>query len=71
VWSSDGRSECRSRWENGLLHVDTWHEDGVHVLEIFELAPDGSLLTVTVRVNDGGSVISLERVFRPDTSGDS
>jgi hypothetical protein len=61
-----GQSENRTRWEKGLLHVETWHDDGVHAEEIFELAPDASLLTVTVRVDDGGSDISLERVFRPD-----
>jgi hypothetical protein len=69
VRSPDGRAESRTRWAQGLLHVETWHDDGVHVEEMFELAPDRSLLTVTVRVNDGGSVISLDRVFRPDRSG--
>jgi hypothetical protein len=71
VRSTDGESESRTRWEKGLLRVDTWHDDGVRVEEIFELAPDGSLLTVTVGVNDGGSAISLERVFRPDESDES
>jgi len=71
VRSSGGQSESRTRWEKGLLLVDTWHDDGVRVEEIFELAPDRSLLTVTVRVNDGGSSISLERVFRPDESDES
>lgn len=65
--STDG-SEDRTRWDKGLLHVETWHDDGVQVEEIFELAPDRSLLTVTVRVDDGGSAISVERVFRPDES---
>jgi hypothetical protein len=47
--------------------VETWHDDGVRVAEIFELAPDGTLLTVTVQVADGGSsTITLERVFRPE-----
>jgi hypothetical protein len=65
--SSDG-SEDRTRWDKGLLHVETWHDDGVEVEEIFELAPDGTRLTVTIRVDDGGSAISVERVFRPDES---
>ena len=64
--TTGGESENRTRWENGLLHVETWHDDGVEVEEIFELAPDGKLLTVTVLVDDGGSAISLERVFRPE-----
>jgi hypothetical protein len=46
--------------------VETWHDDGVHMEEVFELAPDGTLLTVTVRVSDGGTALSLERVFRPE-----
>ena len=71
VRSSGGQSESQTRWEKGLLRVETWHDDGVRVEEIFELAPDRSLLTVTVRVNDGGSAISLERVFRPDGSDES
>ena len=71
VRSSGGQSESQTRWEKGLLRVETWHDDGVRVEEIFELAPDRSLLTVTVRVNDGGSAISLERVFRPDESDES
>jgi hypothetical protein len=62
--SSDG-SEDQTRWDKGLLHVKTWHEDGVEVEEIFELAPDGTRLTVTILVDDGGSAISVERVFRP------
>ncbi len=69
--STDGQSANRTRWEKGLLRVETWHDDGVQVEEIFEPAPDGRLLTVTVRVDDGGSVISLERVFRPDESAES
>ena len=69
--STGGQSENRTRWDKGLLHVETWHDDGVHVEEIFEPSPDGRLLTVTVRVDDGGSAISLERVFRPDESADS
>jgi hypothetical protein len=65
--AADGESEHRTRWEKGLLHVETWHDDGVRVAEIFELAPDGTLLTVTVQVADGGSsTITLERVFRPE-----
>jgi hypothetical protein len=64
--TTGGESESRTRWDRGLLHVETWHDDGVHVEEIFELAPDASLLTVSVRVDDGGSAIALERVFRPD-----
>jgi hypothetical protein len=60
----DGESEHRTRWEKGLLHVETWHDDGVRVEEIFELAPDGALLTVTVTVTDGGGPVVLERVFR-------
>jgi hypothetical protein len=62
----DGKSEHRTRWESGVLRVETWHDDGVHVEEIFELAPDGALLTVTVRVTDGGTPLSLERIFRPE-----
>lgn len=71
VRSTNGESECLTRWEKGLLRVETWHDDGVHVEEIFDLAPDRSLLTVTVLVDDGGSAISLERVFRPDGSDKS
>jgi len=68
VQSAGGDSESRTRWDKGLLYVDTWHDDGVHVEEIFDLAPDRSLLTVSVRANDGGSAIALERVFRLDES---
>jgi hypothetical protein len=64
--ATDGESEHLCRWENGLLYVETWHDDGVRVAEIFELAPDGSLLTVTVEVADMGSTQILERVFRPE-----
>ncbi len=71
VRSTNGESECLTRWEKGLLRVETWHDDGVHVEEIFDLEPDRSLLTVTVLVDDGGSAISLERVFRPDGSDKS
>ena len=71
VRSTNGESECLTRWEKGLLRVETWHDDGVHVEEIFDLAPDRSLLTVTVLVDDGGSAIALERVFRPDGSDKS
>jgi hypothetical protein len=60
----DGTSEHRTRWDKGLLHVETWHDDGTQVEETFELAPDGALLTVTVEVADGGSSVVLERVFR-------
>jgi hypothetical protein len=60
----NGESEHRTRWDKGLLHVETWHDDGVKVEEIFELAPDGALLTVTVQVAEGGSPVVLERVFR-------
>jgi hypothetical protein len=71
VRSSVDDSESRTHWAEGLLHVETWHDDGVHVEEIFEVAPDRSLLTVAVLVDDGGSAIALERVFRPDKSGES
>jgi hypothetical protein len=64
--TTNGKSEHRTRWDKGLLRVETWYDDGVHAEEIFDLAPDRSLLTVTVRVDDGDSTISLERVFRPD-----
>ncbi len=64
--AADGETEHRTRWEKGLLHVETWHDDGVRVAEIFELAPDGTLLTVTVQVAEGGSTTTLERVFRPE-----
>lgn len=71
VQTTGGKSETLTRWEKGLLRVETWHDDGVHIEEIFDLAPDRSLLTVTVRVDDGGSAISLERVFHPDESDNS
>lgn len=67
--ATDGESEHRARWEEELLHVETWHDDGVRVEEIFELAPDGTRLTVSVRVADGGSTVALERVFRPEKPG--
>ena len=66
VRSTDGRSESRTHWSKGLLHVETWHDDGVQTREVFDLAPDATRLTVTVHVNDGGAAITLERVFRPD-----
>jgi hypothetical protein len=68
VQASGGKAETRTRWEKGLLYVDTWHDDGVHMEEVFDLAADRSLLTVTVQVDDGGTPISLQRVFRPDES---
>lgn len=68
IRATNGKSESRTKWDKGLLRVDTWHDDGVHTEEIFELAPDGKLLTVTVNVDDLGSTIALTRVFRPDPS---
>ena len=61
-----GQSATRTRWEKGRLHVETWRGDGVDVDEVFELAPDGKLLTVTVHVTEGGTSMTLERVFRPE-----
>jgi hypothetical protein len=63
--AADGESEHCTRWDERLLRVDTWHDDGIRIAEVFDLAPDGSLLTVTVRVADAGTAITLERVFRP------
>jgi len=71
VRSTDGKSENRARWTKGLLHVETWHDDGVRTEEVFDVAPDRTLLTVTVHVDDGGSVIAVERIFRPDKTGES
>lgn len=62
----NGKADVRTRWEERLLHVETWHDDGVRVEETFDLAPDGTLLTVTVEVADGGSTLTRERVFRPE-----
>jgi hypothetical protein len=60
-----------ARWEEGgRLRVKTWRDDGVDVDETFELAPDRSRLTVTVRVAQGGVHMTLERVFVPDESDD-
>jgi hypothetical protein len=59
-----GKSATRTRWEKGRLHVETWRPDGVDVDEVFALAPDGALLTVTVHVTEGGTSMTLERVFR-------
>ena len=69
--STNGKWEHRTRWDKGLLRVDTWHEDGVHAEEVFELAPDGVLLTVTVNVDDGDATLSRVRVFRPDKADES
>ena len=65
--SADRESETLTRWEGTRLHVETWHDDGVHVEVIFEIAPDRSFLTVTVKADDGGDALSVERVFTPDT----
>jgi hypothetical protein len=63
--STDREYEHLSRWENGVLKVQTWHDDGrLHVEEVFELAPEKGLLTVSYRADDGGDPITVERVFR-------
>jgi len=63
--STDGEYEHLSRWENGVLKVQTWHDDGrLHVEEVFELTPAKSLLTVSYRADDGGDPVTVERVFR-------
>jgi hypothetical protein len=66
--SADRESETLTRWKGSRLHVETWHDDGVHVEEIFEIAPDRSFLTVSVKADDGGDPLSVERVFEPDAS---
>jgi hypothetical protein len=60
-----GQSATEARWEKGRLHVETWRTDGVDVDEVFALAPDGELLTVTVHVTEAGTSMTLERVFVP------
>jgi len=60
-----GQSATEARWEKGRLHVETWRTDGVDVDEVFALAPDGELLTVSVHVTEGGTSMTLERVFVP------
>jgi hypothetical protein len=65
----DGPTE--TRWEeDGSLRVKTWRDDGVDVEETFALASDESQLTVTLRVVQGGTALTLKRVFVPDESGD-
>jgi hypothetical protein len=53
-----------TRWESGVLKVETWYDDGLHVVEAFELAPEGSPLTVSFQVDDGGDPVTAERVYR-------
>jgi hypothetical protein len=68
--SPDGTAETRTRWEGPRLHVDTWRDDGLHVEEVFALAADGSLLTVTVSVVEAATTLTLERVFHPEHTED-
>jgi hypothetical protein len=62
--SADREYQHTSRWEGAVLKVETWYDDGLHVRETFELAPEGSLLTVSFRVDDGGDPVTVERVYR-------
>ena len=64
-----GRGEIRGHWENGQLVVETWRNDGLHLVETFELASDPRELTVTVAVMAPGMhPLTVTSVYEPDRS---
>jgi len=66
-----GNAETKTRWEAGKLVVETSNPMGGRVDETFEVAPDRSKLTVTVRVEGSRmSGLTLKRIYdRADDSG--
>ena len=62
--SLDREYQHTSRWEGAVLEVEIWYDDGLHVRETFELAPEESLLTVSFLVDDGSDPVRVERVYR-------
>ncbi len=64
-----GRGEIRGHWENGQLVVETWRNDGLQLVETFELASDPRELTVTVAVMAPGMhPLTVTSVYEPDRS---
>ncbi len=61
-----GTGEVETRWDGRQLVVDTKSERGAHVTETFDAAPDGSRLTVTLKV-DGSRrpSVTVKRVYDP------
>jgi hypothetical protein len=63
--SEAGGAEVKTHWEGKALVVQTSRGRGT-LFEAYDMAPDKSLLTVTVRVEGGfASGLTLKRVYVP------
>jgi hypothetical protein len=62
--TDNGAAEMKTSWKEGKLVVETKSGRGGSVAETWEAAPDGSQLTVNVRLEGGfGPSVTLKRVY--------
>jgi hypothetical protein len=61
--ADDGKAEVKSSWHEGSLRVETRTSHGGSVTETWERAPDGSRLTVNLKIDGRFGKVELKRVY--------